>query len=261
MPLSAFLRPLVVAASLLVAGSCSSPTDGEAFRKGQLIVEARGPGEAPVVDAQLRVWTADRQLLKASGHTGADGRVELEDQDGGVARGSYVLEVSPPAHYVIAPDQERYITVEVTGGGTVHLTVRLAIDVTGEWAAEADASRESFFAEADTFRFVLVQCGASITGSSPVEGTWGATGSGGVVVKPNQQVGGETKGDDVSLGIRYSRYDHGCVGPSSACYDLLYRVVGTVSAVDRMDVRVMPPPHPTIPDSEMVLAEWTLRRQ
>jgi hypothetical protein len=127
--------------------------------------------------------------------------------------------------------------------------------LTGDWVAVQDPA-DSFFPDADTFRISLVQADTSWAG------TWGAVGEHGTVVNPDQPAGGHIRGDSVEIGLIYSRYDHGCVGSSSECSPLWYRALGVFAGPDELHVRVVGPPHPTIPDSELhAHTEWVLRRE
>jgi hypothetical protein len=127
--------------------------------------------------------------------------------------------------------------------------------LSGEWTAAQDPAG-SFFPEAGTFQVSLTQA------DTMWWGTWGAVGVGGVVVQPNQSAGGRVLGDSVVIGLGYNPYDHGCTGPSSQCTMRYFRAMGVFAGPDELRVRVLPQPHPTLPDSELnVLAEWTLTRQ
>jgi hypothetical protein len=124
----------------------------------------------------------------------------------------------------------------------------------GRWTAQKDAA-QTRFAEATEFQLVLAQSDSTVTGS------WGATGPNGVVVESNQQAGGWVRGTQVELWLRYSQYDHGCVGPARQCFDIHYRLLGEFTDEDVVRVRLTGPPHPTLPDDELVtFAVWTFRR-
>ena len=126
---------------------------------------------------------------------------------------------------------------------------------TGEWITSRDPAR-TFFIDANTFRFSLIQT------DTLVSGTWGATGPGGVVVKPVQEVSGRNVNGTIQLSLRYDARANGCTGPSRECLNFFWRVFGDIRGPNEIHARVVGIPHPTIPDSDLPpLAEWRLRRQ
>lgn len=127
--------------------------------------------------------------------------------------------------------------------------------VSGQWEAGKDPA-QTIFTEATAFSFSLAQT------DTVVEGTWGATGPSGVVVRPDQLLAGRVRGTTVELTLRYNRYEHGCTGASRDCYDLLYRLLGTITAGGAVEGRVVGPPNPAMSDADLpTLARWTLRRR
>lgn len=127
--------------------------------------------------------------------------------------------------------------------------------LSGEWVAAKDPAG-TFFPDASTFAFSLAHT------DTMWRGTWGAVGAEGTVVQPDQTAAGRILGDSVVIGLSYNPYDHGCTGSSSQCFTQHFRAMGGFVGADELRVRIVGPPHPTIPDSELfVHAEWTLTRQ
>lgn len=119
-------RTALMLLSLVMATGCSSPTEPDKFPDpGHIIVRVLDTSARPVAGVLVQLWTADLTLVWRDGTTGADGRIEIGQAQGGVLPGDYVVKVQLPDGYALAAGQPASTPVSVRSRAQTSVVVTL----------------------------------------------------------------------------------------------------------------------------------------
>ncbi|MEP7281746.1 MAG: carboxypeptidase-like regulatory domain-containing protein [Rubrivivax sp.] len=110
----------------LMSGCGGNADVGKFPDPGHVVVQVRDTSDRPVGNVLVELKLPDASLTWRSGTTGADGRVEIGQSEGGVLPGDYLLTVQLPAGYTLGPAQPASTPLTVKERQRVDVLVTLA---------------------------------------------------------------------------------------------------------------------------------------
>ena len=120
------LLPALLTCLCALLSACSEPLDfSTVIPTGRLVVEVVDTSNAPVPDVPVTLLLLSDSSVWRTGRTGADGKVEIGAEDGGVLTGDYLVRVSPPAGYRILPTEIHPVPLRIRTDSTLTVQVTL----------------------------------------------------------------------------------------------------------------------------------------